>query len=238
MNKYFVILTAILLAGCGSQGTFPMMGGGNSGMMQRHHAQVPAEYSGLIAPEVTDESLLNGAEIYKADCQVCHGETGMGEGPAGAALDPRPAQIAHTTQMLADDLVFYRISEGGVAFQTAMPAWKGVLTDDQIWDVIAYIRALGAGNIAQIDQIRTAQQDAMLKDAVAQGAITQEQADTFRFVHTALEDTMSDTSTQGTMSEREAAALASLVEDGTLTKEQVGEFQVVHAVLSSGGFMP
>ena len=246
MKKYLIILLASLLVACGTQGSTTMMGGegsgmmggGNSGMMMRHHVQVPAEYAGKTAPVATDEVLADGAEIYTTNCATCHGETGLGDGPAGAALDPAPAQIAHTTQMLADDLVFYRVSEGGTPFGTAMPAWKDVLTEQQIWDVIAYVRAMGQGNMAQVNQMQAAQQDAMLADAVNQGAITQEQADVFRLVHTELENYMLTDTSQGNTSERESAALAALVEAGTVTQQQVDEFQSVHDILSNGGFMP
>ena len=242
MKKYLILFVAILLAGCGgtgdSQEQVPMMGGGDSGMMARHHAQVPDEYVGLTAPESTDESIARGADIYKLNCVSCHGETGAGDGVVGASLDPRPSPIGHTTQMLADDLVFYRVSEGGVAFQTSMPAWKGVLSEEQIWDVIAYVRVLGQGNTAQIDQMQAAQQEKMLKDALDKDAITEAQADTFRIVHAELENYMKSDVSQGTMSERESSALVALVEAGTLTQEQVDEFNVVHAILSTGGFMP
>lgn len=246
MKKYLIVLIAVLLAGCGAQETFPMMGGepggmmggGDSGMMNRHHAQVPAEYAGKTAPEVTDEALVNGAAIYMANCATCHGETGLGDGPVSTSLDPAPAPISHTTQMLADDLLFYRVSDGGLPFQTAMPAWKGVLSEEQIWDVIAYVRALGAGNAAQVDEMRAAQQEAMLTAALEDSAINEEQADTFRTVHTALEDYMGANSMQGDMTQRENAALTALVENGTVTQEQVDDFQVVHAILATGGYMP
>lgn len=246
MKKILIVLwTAIFLAGCGGSETFPMMGGepggmmgGDSGMMNRHHAQVPEEYAGMTAPATTDEALLRGAEIYAANCATCHGETGLGDGPASASLNPQPAPISHTTQMLADDLLFYRVSEGGVPFQTAMPAWKGVLNEQQIWDVISYVRELGAGNTAQINEMRAAQQETMLTAALNDGAITEEQADAFRIVHTELEDYMGANSIQGDMTARENAALAALIADGTLTQEQVDEFQVVHAILATGGYMP
>jgi len=243
MKKYLLIFLSLLLAGCGRAGNSteqsPMMGGGgDSGMMSRHHAQVPEQYAGMTAPEATDESIARGADLYKVNCVSCHGETGAGDGAAGAVLNPLPAPISHTAQMLADDLVFYRISEGGVPFQTSMPAWKDVMTEEQIWDVIAYVRALGQGNAAQIDQLRAAQQETMLADAVSQGAVTEAQADTFRTVHTALEDYMKSNIMQGTMTERESAALAALVEAGTLSQAQVDEFNVVHTALSTGGFMP
>ena len=68
----------------------------------------------------------------------------MGDGPTASALDPAPAAIAHTSQMSGDDYLFWRISEGGVPFETAMPVFKALEEQDR-WDVIDYIRALGKG---------------------------------------------------------------------------------------------
>lgn len=241
MKKLILLLALVGLTACGveqAQQPAPMMGGGDSGMMARHHAQVPPEYAGKSAPKTTEESILRGAEIYQINCLSCHGETGAGDGPAGAALDPAPSPIGHTTQMLSDAMVFYRISEGGTVFQTSMPAWKGVLSEEQIWDVIAYVREIGSGNSAQIDQMQAQQQDAMLNEALAQGVVSEEQADTFRVVHTALEAVVKSGGFEGSMDERENAALAALVEAGTITQEQVDEFKIVHAILASGGFMP
>lgn len=215
----------------------PMMGNG-SGMEARHHAKVPEPYAGLTAPEVTDESLISGEQIYVQNCLVCHGETGMGDGPAATGLDPAPAAIAHTSQMLADDLVFYRISEGGVEFETSMPVWKDILTEQQCWDVIAYVRALGARNAQQMGQMRTAQQDAMLAEAVSNGVVTQDEADTFKLVHDALEGYMQSNIMEGDMNTREAVAFQNLIADGEITQDQVDEFNRVHDLLSSSGMMP
>jgi hypothetical protein len=86
--------------------------------------------------------------------------------------------------------------------------------------------------------MRATQQETMLTAALEDGAITAEQADTFRAVHTALEDYMGANSMQGDMTQRENAALTALVESGTVTQEQVDGFQVVHAILATGGYMP
>ena len=88
--------------------------GPNSGMSARHHAPIPDEYAELMNPVTADEpSLERGAEIYVERCASCHGDGGMGDGPAAAGLDPGPTAIAHTSQMMGDDYLFYRISEGG-----------------------------------------------------------------------------------------------------------------------------
>ncbi len=126
-----------------------MMGGGNS-MMARHSAPIPADYKGLSSPVAADEaSLERGAQQYTTLCATCHGDGGMGDGPAGAALDPAPSAIAHTSQMMGDDYLFWRISEGGAfdPFNSTMIAWKPVLSEEQRWDVINYMRALGTGQV-------------------------------------------------------------------------------------------
>jgi mono/diheme cytochrome c family protein len=71
----------------------------------------------------------------------------MGDGPAAAGLDPAPAAIAHTSQMLGDDYQFWRISEGGAMepFNSEMIAWKDIIKEDARWDVINYVQALGSG---------------------------------------------------------------------------------------------
>jgi high-affinity iron transporter len=117
----------------------------DSGMMARHQAVIPEEYAGRTSPIPADDaSLQRGAALYAPNCASCHGDGGMGDGPAGAALNPAPAPLAQTSQMVADDYLFWRISEGGATFHTAMPAWKG-LDEQARWDLVNYIRALGAG---------------------------------------------------------------------------------------------
>jgi mono/diheme cytochrome c family protein len=126
---------------------FMGMGGG---MMARHHAAIPNEYAGLTNPIPADDaSIERGAEIYTAQCASCHGDGGMGDGPAAAGLDPEPAAIAHSSQMLGDDYLYWRISEGGAMepFNSTMIAWKGVLDEDARWDVINYVQALGSGQV-------------------------------------------------------------------------------------------
>ena len=65
----------------------------------------------------------------------------MGDGPVASALNPPPAPLAHSSQTVGDDYLFWRISEGGVPFSTSMPPWK-VLDEQARWDLVNYIRAL------------------------------------------------------------------------------------------------
>lgn len=100
---------------------------------------VPAEYAGMKNPYGI-EVAPQGAEVYKVYCASCHGEKGLGDGVAGASLIPAPKNLAELQSMVDDDYLFWRISTGRSG--TAMVAWRGILTDEQIWRVVSFIRTL------------------------------------------------------------------------------------------------
>lgn len=220
-------------------------------MMNRHHATIPEPYAGLVNQVPPDaESVERGAVIFATNCATCHGDGGMGDGPAGVALDPSPAPVAHTSQMMGDDYLFWRISEGGVPFDTAMPVWKDILDEQARWDVINYVRALGKGQVtprrgaggAAFDPLAEATQRAeVLKQAVEQNVITQEEADTFEAVHSALDTYLATNPavrSVGNAANRQARMLAALVAVGTITQAQADTFSTVHDRLLESGLMP
>ena len=100
---------------------------------------VPSDYAGKTNPLGSD-SVSAGAEVFKTNCVSCHGEKGLGDGPASQALDPKPANLVQLNKVAGDDFLFWRISTG--VGGTVMPAWKGVLSNEQIWQVISFIRTL------------------------------------------------------------------------------------------------
>ena len=244
----------LLLAACSSPepeseettSSSPGMGmgmGRQSGMMARHSAAIPEEYAGMTNPVPVDaESLERGAELYTTHCASCPGDGGMGDGPAGTAIDPAASPIAHTSQMLGDDYLFWRISEGGTMapFNSAMPSWAATLDKQERWDVINYIQALGNGAVmprqgmggAAFDpEVEAAQRAEMLATAVDQGILTQAEADIFDEVHTALEGLMAKgmEDMSGSMATMQDEMLAELVvNEGTITQEQADVFNDMH----------
>jgi mono/diheme cytochrome c family protein len=127
---FVLVLMALTLGACG--------GGGGEEVVATL-APVPSEYAGKTNLLGTDAAAA-GAIVFKQNCEACHGPTGHGDGPAGAVLDPAPKNLAELQTAAADDYLFWRISTGKEG--TAMVAWKGVLTEEQIWQVIAHIRTL------------------------------------------------------------------------------------------------
>ncbi|MEP6590630.1 MAG: FTR1 family protein [Gemmatimonadota bacterium] len=92
-------------------------------------------------PERTP-SLARGAEVYAKECRACHGDAGLGNGPAGHGLNPAPTNLTdyeslHTSSPLA----FYQRVTIGVA-GTAMPSFEPRMSAEDRWAVALYAATL------------------------------------------------------------------------------------------------
>jgi mono/diheme cytochrome c family protein len=105
----------------------------------------------------TPAALASGKQLYAQNCAACHGENGAGDGvfaddlvAAGEAslkamngsMDmamQKPVDFTDSQRMLgaAPALLQGKILRGGMG--TGMPMWGSIFTEQQIWDVIAYI---------------------------------------------------------------------------------------------------
>jgi mono/diheme cytochrome c family protein len=100
---------------------------------------IPSGYVGKTNSLASSSDVLTeGKTVYEKTCSACHGLTGLGDGPASISLIPPPAILADFHKTADDELLFWRISEGKDG--TSMVGWKTVLTEDQIWKVISYVR--------------------------------------------------------------------------------------------------
>ena len=130
----FVMLVGIvILAACGGSES------SSNANENAPLAPVPSEYAGLTNPLGADAA-AEGAEVFRTNCEMCHGPQGHGDGPAGQALDPQPRDLAKLQTEAGDDFLFWRISEGKPG--TSMVAWKGILSEEQIWQTVSFIRTL------------------------------------------------------------------------------------------------
>jgi len=88
----------------------------------------------------------NGEAQYQIYCASCHGARGAGDGPVGQNLEPKPVRHDDGAYMNALDNahLFKVIDEGGPAVGKSplMAPWGGSLSEEQIWDVIAFVRSL------------------------------------------------------------------------------------------------
>lgn len=105
---------------------------------------VPKTYEGAMSTlPPTTANLAAGQTLYAANCQSCHGRDGMGDGQPGSALSPSPALLAYMIRrpIAVDEYLLWAIADGGAQFQSDMPAFKDKLAREDIFRIIAYMRA-------------------------------------------------------------------------------------------------
>jgi high-affinity iron transporter len=83
-----------------------------------------------------------GERAYQAQCSMCHGPRGMGDGPAAATLNPKPPALASDSVMhdVTPAMMFRKISVGVTG--TAMPAFGSKLSADDRWNIVMYLNSL------------------------------------------------------------------------------------------------
>lgn len=93
-----------------------------------------------------DSKLGKQKYLENMRCSACHGDSGKGDGPAAAALNPKPRNYTDCKDMgkRSDAELFKAIKEGGpaVGLSPLMVAFGSQLSDKEIWDVIAFIRSI------------------------------------------------------------------------------------------------
>ena len=84
-------------------------------------------------------AVLEGKKVYTATCAICHGESGKGNGAASVALEPHPANfLTLNIKNESDGAIFWKMTEG----RPPMATYKTLLTEQQRWQLVTYIRAL------------------------------------------------------------------------------------------------
>jgi putative copper export protein/mono/diheme cytochrome c family protein len=108
----------------------------------------PTTYVRTPVPYTT-LSIARGLELYGQHCAVCHGVSGQGDGPGGASLPRRPADLTapHTSQHTAGD-IFWWVTHG--IRGSGMPGFEAVLPAEDRWDLVNFLRALADADRARL----------------------------------------------------------------------------------------
>jgi putative copper export protein/mono/diheme cytochrome c family protein len=109
-----------------------LVNGGGSAALGAHGSRIPPSPS----------SIEQGKALYEQNCLPCHGSVGLGDGPAALALIPRPAnlQVHMVAGVHTDEQIYAWITNGFP--NSAMPAFSDLLTGEERWHVLNYIRTL------------------------------------------------------------------------------------------------
>ena len=85
----------------------------------------------------TEQNLTDGAEIYAFKCAMCHGDPVHPKSQLANSLYPPAPQFMDDSPDMPENENYY-ITLHGVRW-TAMPAWKNVLADEQVWKVVTFL---------------------------------------------------------------------------------------------------
>jgi mono/diheme cytochrome c family protein len=102
--------------------------------------KAPAKAKDVKNPVKADAaSLKKGKELFAANCVVCHGPKGAGDGVMAKNLKPKPAVLSKKTlENQIDGELFWKISEG----KPPMPSFKATVSEKDRWSIVNYIRTL------------------------------------------------------------------------------------------------
>jgi mono/diheme cytochrome c family protein len=92
----------------------------------------------------TPDAAKEGGEHFQHHCQICHGLDGQNTGvPFATKMDPPVADLSTKDVQDYTDGQLKWIIENGIK-PSGMPGWKGILEDEEMWNIVHYIRHLPA----------------------------------------------------------------------------------------------
>jgi mono/diheme cytochrome c family protein len=96
----------------------------------------------LLPKDSVDAAVFRGGLVYANYCVTCHGMNADGNGRAARLYNPKPANLRASDK---NDAYFgLMIRKGGAALSRSefMPAWEAELTNEQITDLVGYLRSI------------------------------------------------------------------------------------------------
>lgn len=144
-----ITLTLVLVFGSAflfiNRGWIPVGADNQPGTMERRLAHMATNaYVARNAPhqdnpvQPTTAALAEGARLYEKHCSVCHGGAAQKISPLRYKFSPPVPQLVNRVPKDPDG-EFWWITKHGIRL-TGMPAWDGILSDDQIWTVVGFLK--------------------------------------------------------------------------------------------------
>jgi mono/diheme cytochrome c family protein len=93
------------------------------------------------APVDRQASIKEGDRLFGTECAACHGASGHNPTDAGRWMYPRAADLTSRDVQAYSDQEFFWIIKNGIRL-SGMPAFGRVESDEHIWDLVFYVRAL------------------------------------------------------------------------------------------------
>jgi mono/diheme cytochrome c family protein len=115
---------------------------------------------GIGAPTIaaTTPAPTGGQKIYNANCSTCHNVNGTGTPGVFPPLAGNPMVTGSSDKVIAavNNGLTGTVTVNGKSYNSAMPAWKGKLSNAEIADVITYIRSSWGNNGSAVTETQVA----------------------------------------------------------------------------------
>jgi mono/diheme cytochrome c family protein len=105
----------------------------------------PLTQGALLPRDSVDAATFRGGLVFANYCVTCHGINADGNGRAARLYNPKPANLRGSAKNDAYFALIIRKGGEALARSEFMPPWEAELTDEQITDLVAYLRSINAG---------------------------------------------------------------------------------------------
>ena len=115
-------------------------------------AEAPIDVSNVKDPWVpSDDMVKAGHQLFVQNCAMCHGPKGMGDGPAGASLNPHPRNMVEGKWTHGGTrLGLMEVLRNGIP-GSSMQSYKGALKVNQRWALVAFVRSITNNKVPDND---------------------------------------------------------------------------------------
>src|SRR3569623_747055 len=102
---------------------------------------VDARSADVKVPDLADLGRTSkGFALYRGYCVQCHGAPGVEPDPVGLGTRPEPANLVEAAREWRATEIYWVVKPG--LKKTDMPAWEYRMSEDQLWDLVAFVKLL------------------------------------------------------------------------------------------------
>lgn len=150
-----VLLTLLVLAVGGAAGAYAFMMSGiyNISATSQHlqfvysfleqgmHQSVRFHARDIEPPPLDDpQRIARGARLYHAACVQCHGAPGIAPHGIGMSMQPVPGPLVDSGEKWQPNELYWIVRHG--IKMSGMPAWEYRMSEEELWDTVAFMRRL------------------------------------------------------------------------------------------------
>ena len=103
-------------------------------------------------PQFSRAQVISGFRQYQSDCMMCHGGPGVARAAWVKGLEPTPPYLLDAGNRWTAAQLNYILQEG--IKMSAMPSWGETRSKEQVWDLVAFLKAFPDISPAQFAELR------------------------------------------------------------------------------------